>query len=513
VTGLALDRRLRRELVRAIIAANSLGAIVVLVFMGYVVPTSVGNDQQQLRLNLLAFAVFLPAAVAFGIRRGIRLSAPARAWILAERAPDQRERAVTLRQPLRLSAVCGTLWAAGAITFGALNLPRSPSLGAQVGFTALLGGLATCSLVYLLVERIMRPLTARALASEGPAQPALPGIATRMLLAWACGTGLAVLGSGLVAVAFLLGAPSSPDRLAATMLFLSLTALVGGLATAIGAARSVADPVNAVRQALAEVEAGNLAFDVPVYDASEVGLLQAGFNRTIAGLRERERIRDLFGRHVGEDVARSALVRGVELGGETRNVAVLFVDVVGSTGFAATRHPSVVVDALNEFFARVSSVVSVHGGWVNKFEGDAALCVFGAPTPHADAAAAALASALELDDRLRAEVPDMAAAIGVSAGQVVAGNVGAAERYEYTVIGDPVNEAARLTELAKGTEPRVLASETVVRAAADDEARRWHLGDEVILRGRHSRTRLAAPASTPPEPPPSPFGLVGPFSV
>ena len=124
---------------------------------------------------------------------------------------------------------------------------------------------------------------------------------------------------------------------------------------------------------------------VAVSDGSEVGLLQAGFNRMVAGLEERERLRDLFGRQVGEDVARRALERGVELGGEERDVAVLFVDLVGSTQLAAERPPAEVVALLNAFFGAVVAVVGAHGGAVNKFEGDAALCVFGAPLARDDA--------------------------------------------------------------------------------------------------------------------------------
>ena len=129
---------------------------------------------------------------------------------------------------------------------------------------------------------------------------------------------------------------------------------------------------------------------------------------------------------------------------------------------------------------------------MNKFEGDAALCVFGAPTHHPNAAAAALAAARALDARLRQDLPSsLEAAIGLSAGPVVAGNVGAAERFEYTVIGDPVNEAARLTELAKATPSRVIASEAILSRAAGAEAGRWRLGEDVQLRGRAEPTRLA----------------------
>jgi class 3 adenylate cyclase len=138
----------------------------------------------------------------------------------------------------------------------------------------------------------------------------------------------------------------------------------------------------------------------------------------------------------------------VELGGETREVSVLFVDIVGSTELASTRPATEVVDVLNRFFGTVVEVVRDHGGSVNKFEGDAALAVFGAPVPLDDHASQALATARDLHERLVA-VDEVEAAIGVSAGEVVAGNIGEERRFEYTAIGDPVNEAARLTELAK----------------------------------------------------------------
>ncbi len=123
-----------------------------------------------------------------------------------------------------------------------------------------------------------------------------------------------------------------------------------------------------------------------------------------AGLRERERLHDLFGRHVGREVAEAALEDDgdVQLGGEVRDVAVVFVDLVGSTSLAAGRPPSEVVALLNDFFKLVVETVEEHGGWVNKFEGDAALCVFGAPTARADAACDALRAARALNERLAA---------------------------------------------------------------------------------------------------------------
>jgi adenylate cyclase len=239
------------------------------------------------------------------------------------------------------------------------------------------------------------------------------------------------------------------------------------------------------------VEAGRLDIAVPVYDGSQVGQLQAGFNAMVDGLRERRRLRDLFGRQVGEDVAQHALQRGVQLGGEQMHVAVLFVDVIGSTTLAQSLPPTAVVAALNEFFAIVVDVVDRTGGIVNKFEGDAALCVFGAPVPRADSVACALLAARLLRDRLR-DINGLSAAVGVSAGVVVAGNVGTKERFEYTVIGDAVNEAARLTELAKSRPERLLVSASLLDSVEDEAERaRWSLDGETLLRGRTAPTALA----------------------
>jgi class 3 adenylate cyclase len=225
-----------------------------------------------------------------------------------------------------------------------------------------------------------------------------------------------------------------------------------------------------------------------VDDAGEIGLLQEGVNSMAAGLAERERLRDLFGRHVGTTVAQQALESGVSLGGELRTVAALFVDIAGSTSLVRRTGPEEMVGLLNRFFAIVVATVEADGGLVNKFEGDAALCVFGAPTDHPDPAGAALRSARRICDAVRA-AGEVDVGVGVACGPAWAGQVGTASRLEYTVIGDPVNEAARLTELAKQQPGRAVASEATVQAAPPDERRHWARDADVELRGRGEPTR------------------------
>ena len=120
------------------------------------------------------------------------------------------------------------------------------------------------------------------------------------------------------------------------------------------------------------------------------------------------------------------------------------------------------------------------------------LAIFGAPITLDDAAGAALSTARQIAADLASEVPELSAGIGVSHGHVVAGNVGAIERFEYTVIGDPVNESARLSELAKRDPRRPLASGRAVEAASGDEDKRWERQESTSLRGRTEETVVYA---------------------
>jgi len=155
------------------------------------------------------------------------------------------------------------------------------------------------------------------------------------------GTAVPVCGLLLTGLEALLYSDVPARQLTLLILIGCGSALLSGFFTTVGAAQSVADPVRAVRRALQQVEQGELEVSVPVYDTSELGQLQAGFNTMVAGLRERDRIRDLFGRQVGHDVASAAAAASeVRLGGEQRQVAVLFVDVVGSTALASSDRPT-----------------------------------------------------------------------------------------------------------------------------------------------------------------------------
>ena len=484
-----------------IVVANLVGAGLLLGLAGWVLPfrALVADQADALRVNVVLFGVYAPlgAAMAFAVGWSwMRIPDPPGPGASAAARERHRVRArrVVLRGPLRLAVVQAVPWVVGVLLFASVDARWSVMLAVAVACMIALGGITTVTVAYRLTELALRREVARVFVLEPPSGNGLPGVALRSLGTWVMGTGVPLLGVVIAAGTSLVYSDYfTVERLGLVSLVLALIALaVGFLVTAL-TSTSLAASVLAVRRALRRVEDGDLDVTVEVSDTTELGLLQAGFNTMVAGLRERDRVRELFGQQVGEDVAAAAVAGRVELGGEVRDVAVLFVDLVGSTHLAATSPPTEVMGLLNQFFAEVVDVVEGHGGWINKFEGDAALAVFGAPTDHDDAAGAALAAARALAARLeRADA--VRAGIGVSAGEAVAGNIGVARRYEYTVIGDPVNEASRLCDLAKGLPGWVAVSGAALDRAARAEAQRWTVIGTRRLRGREADTELAVPA-------------------
>jgi adenylate cyclase len=495
-TGVPSRRRNRLGLSRVAWGSGICGGLMTFAAVAFFIPL-VAPSSEELSIGLLNGPLIVVYLLLTGIpmqRRMARRARRALAWQEEGRDPTDQEHRMTLGLPLYAVKLDAVAWLFAGVCFGLLNgLVHSWPLAAVVVSTIWLGGETTCAVTYLLYERATRPVTAQVLAVRPTDGCTAPGVRVRLGMAWLLGTGVPLVGLTALGVVGAFGWVDHPQYVGAAVLFLAIVAsATGSLATAL-AARAIADPLNAVRHGLEHIARGDLEAHVTVDDGSEVGQLQAGFNQMAEGLRERQRIRDLFGRQVGEDVARAALREGVKLGGEEREIAALFVDIVGSTSLALAVPAGEVVRLLNRFFRVVIEVVEAEQGLVNKFEGDAALCVFGAPVDAPDPAGAALRTARRLAGRLSRELPEIDFGIGVSAGVAVAGNVGAEQRFEYTVIGDPVNEAARLSELARQRPERVLASEAAVHRSQDGEGAAWTVTDAALLRGRSAPTQLAHP--------------------
>ncbi|KJX75810.1 hypothetical protein MLPM_0201 [Mycobacterium lepromatosis] len=486
----------------SMLQSDIIGALFVLGFLRYGLPPQDRVELQDLPLRNLAIST-TSVVVAFstGFAVNLKLLMPVFRWQrhdnqLAEADPAAIElaRSRALRMPFYHTIISLVTWGIGGAVFIVASWSAARDSAPIVALATALGATATAIIGYLQSERILRPVAVAALRSGVPENVKTPGVTLRLMLTWVPSTGVPVLAIVLAVVADKIALLHAvPEQFFSPILLLALAVLVIGLVSTWLVAMSIADPLRQLRWALSEVQRGNYNAHMQIYDASELGLLQAGFNNMVRELSERQRLRDLFGRYVGEDVARRALERGTELGGQERDVAVLFVDLIGSTQLAETKPPTKVVHLLNEFFRVVVDTVGRHGGFVNKFQGDAALAIFGAPIEHPDSAGAALSAARELHDELLPVLGSAEFGIGVSAGRAIAGHIGAQARFEYTVIGDPVNEAARLTELAKLEDGHVLASAIAVSGALDAEALCWNVGEIVELRGRTAPTQLARP--------------------
>jgi adenylate cyclase len=470
--------------------ANVVGAVVVFFYANLASTDSGSTVLANLTWGPSVLVAYLAFSGVVGLLVGVRVL-DALAWSRAGRPPADGERASTLLVPWRFVVLSALLWLGGNVVFTVGNLvsgnPGTQVVSAAIG-TAM-GGATTSLACYLLAERVLRPVFAEALR-DGPLPTTTFGVRQRIVLAWGLGSGIPMLGIAT--------SPFGPDRPSlAVVAMLALIGLVFGSVLVGVATRSVSDRLTEVRHALAQIQRGDLNVEVPVDEAGEIGHLQAGVNAMVHGLRERSVIADLFGRHVGTEVARQALNEGVHLGGEQRDVSALFLDVTGSTTLAATRAPTDVLSMLNRLFGAVVSIVEEEGGWVDKFEGDGVLCVFGAPGPLADHPTRALATARRLAELVGA----LDFGIGVSSGLVVAGNIGSETRFEYTVIGDPVNEASRLTEAAKSRPSRVLAACRTLERASATEAACWQRAETLQLRGRPEPTETCEPVRVPAVPP------------
>ncbi len=294
------------------------------------------------------------------------------------------------------------------------------------------------------------------------------------------------------------------------VLLISLTALAAATLAALWIARGVSQPVQQLAAHTKLVAAGDYSRRLDLPREDELGQLATAFNHMTAGLAERDRVRNLLGKVVSPEIATQLLQSDLQLGGEEREVTILFCDLRDFTTFSERLAPTEVLALLNRYLDRMSTIIEQHGGVIDKYIGDAIMALFGAPVASADAPARAVAAARDmahaldvLNRELAAEgKPALAFGIGINTARVVAGNMGSRTRLNYTVIGDGVNLASRLESLTKdpayGT-PIIVSEATLAALPARPPAR--ELG-EVQVKGKAKVVRIfaltAKGESTPP---------------
>jgi adenylate cyclase len=343
--------------------------------------------------------------------------------------------------------------------------------------TTFIAGTAATALTFFLIEHLWRKELPK-FFPEGDLS-AVPGtfrlrVRTRLLVIFLLVGVLPLLVLGVMSYRRAESLPGMDPAAAAQVmgsLLVSIVfiAVVGSLAAvglALFVAGSVATPLRAVQGAMLEVERGNLDTRCPVVTNDEIGAAAEGFNRMVGGLREREFLKETFGKYVSREVRDEILAGRISLEGQAREVTILFADLRDFTPWVASTSPREVVRDLNAYFTEMDRAIREHRGLVLQFIGDEIEAAFGAPVADAAHAEQAVRAALDMRLRLaawnaereRARKLPLRHGIGIHTGQVLAGNIGSSERLTYALVGDPVNLASRIQNLNKEFGSDILVS-------------------------------------------------------
>jgi class 3 adenylate cyclase len=256
--------------------------------------------------------------------------------------------------------------------------------------------------------------------------------------------------------------------------------LYGGVAVllAIGVllahqvARSIERPLNSLKQLAARLGQGDLEAHSEVTGRDLAGSLSSSLDAMAAGLRERDRVKEVFGRYIATQVSDKILNGDVNLGGEAREVTILFSDIRNFTAMSEDMAPQQVVAFLNAYFSEMVEAVFEQGGVLDKFLGDGMMAVFGSLGDQPDHALRAVRAALRMKallgkingERAVEGKPPIAIGVGIHTAEVIVGNIGSTRRLEYTVIGDGVNTSSRVQALNKEFGTTILITETTFDA-------------------------------------------------
>ena len=464
---------------------NLLGGIVSFFYFRFVDSSAAelpGVGILEIGFSVVAFGML----VFIGYRISRRWAAPLTGWTGPDGVLDGTIAVVRRRAllfPYALAGISVVGWLLAGVLWGVVwpllagTLAPHRVARAFFGNTVIAGGV-TCTFIFFTVEHFWRgrlpvffpdgDLSSVERAPRFPVRARL--LAIFFLVSIVPLTLLAVLSytraRALVGVDAT-AAAEAVDGLQLIILFILAVGIVAAVGLSIFAANSVAAPLKGVEAAMAEVERGRLDGHAPVVSTDEIGAVAEGFNRMLHGLRERERVKETFGKYVTPEIRDEILAGRISGDGELKEVTVLFADIRDFTPWVEATAPRDVVRDLNEYFTEMAEAIRAHRGLVLQFIGDEIEAVFGAPIASRDHAALAVRAALDMRKRLRAwnarrqaaGKPALRHGIGIHTGTVLAGNIGGAERLSYALVGDPVNLASRIQGLTKDFEVDILISE------------------------------------------------------
>ena len=255
------------------------------------------------------------------------------------------------------------------------------------------------------------------------------------------------------------------EKLNSMLIYCSALPLFYVMAVVLG---SLQKPVNGLIDKMRRLAAGDFNVKTRIYFTDEIAQIKSNFNVMVDQLKEREQLKDTFGKYVSVEVAKQLLGSGkIDLGGNEIEATVLFCDIRNFTPMSERMTPKEVVDFLNSYFSYVTGPIMDNNGIINKFMGDAVLAIYTPGLGSEDHVCDALRSAISMRKALESfnssgKAPgNVRFGIGIQTGKLVAGNIGTLARLEYTVIGDTVNVASRLETTTKEVGTDILLSKEV----------------------------------------------------
>jgi class 3 adenylate cyclase len=435
------------------------------------------------------------AVAAFHVRR---LAVPVRSWLAGSDSDDAARQAWSAAAGLPV-ALLGyrDLYLLGAIGAAAADLLLAALLGLPASDALMLLPLScllylsSVVLRYIGLELGMRPVL-ESVGERLPA-PSLPSARVSLHRRLVAAVPTVTWATGVIVAGLLTDNTGRLDRIGLA----SVTALAVAAAVSVWLSLVLADavsgPIVDLRDATRRVAAGDLTVRVPVVSTDESGQLAESFNVMVAGLDERERLRDALGVLVDPALTDRVLAEGTDLQGEELDATILFLDVRDFTAYAETAEPRDVVTALNTLYDLVVPVILRHGGHANRFLGDGLLAVFGAPKRHGDHAVRAVTAAHEIASLLRQRPgTELRVGMGLNTGRVVAGTIGGGGRRDFTVIGDTVNTAARVEAVTRESGDDILITEVTMQALPAGLQHEYEERPGVPLRGKSTPVRLYA---------------------
>jgi adenylate cyclase len=475
-------RRVFAKLTWTQLLGNLVGGLLIWFYFRFVDFTAPQFRVRVSRSEIAFFVVAFAALISIGVVGGSRWARP-----LGGPIPDSGPGAELVRRrallvPYVFAALSFAGWIGAGITWGVLYpliwgfFTPANSMRLIFGITCV-AGTVTAALVFFAVEHQWR----RALPTFFPSGDLseVSGVLRlrvriRLLVIFVM---LSIIPLSLLGVlaytraAALPGVdPAAAPRIVANMLaFIVFIVAVGTLA-AVGlslyVAGSVAGPLGQLRTAMHDVEQGDLDTRCPVVSNDEIGAVAEGFNRMVGGLREREFLKETFGKYVSREIRDEILAGRVSLDGQAQEVTILFADLRDFTPWVEATGPRDVVRDLNAYFTEMDQAIRAHRGLVLQFIGDEIEAAFGAPIAYPAHAEMAVRAALEMRrrlqawnaERVRAGKTPLRHGIGIHTGSVLAGNIGSAERHSYALVGDPVNLASRIQSLNKELGSDILVS-------------------------------------------------------